>query len=458
MIIAGIFFVSAIFVTILATPLVIRWSATGHGLDQPDAFRKRHRAPIPRLGGLPLFVVFITGFILITNLQPSSSPGWAAIGICSGLIFILGLWDDFKPLGAKAKLAGQILIALTAHFMGLGINVITWPLGHFSMELGEWSLPLTVFWLVAIPNLVNLIDGIDGLASGVGLFLFITLGFVGWVGGQFGVTWISFGMAGALLGFLCFNFPPARIFLGDGGAYLIGFVIASLSLASSNKGTIAAALLVTTVALGLPIMDTTFALLRRAVRGFPLFQADAEHIHHRLTLLGLSDRRVVLGMYLISVVLSLVGLSVLWTQGRSLPVAGGLVFVLAIFAVRYLGYIWTWAELTTQIRRALSRRTDVKYTLLLAQLLEMEVGRCRNRAEFDAIFLQMLVRAGFSLHGSGEMEGRSPILLETRNSPPLTLYVPSEQQDNRYWKRMANCFRHAYQKAGERWDPEQIPK
>ena len=458
MIIAGLFFISAVVMTVLITPVVIRWSSTGPGLDQPDVFRKRHRLPTPRIGGVPLFLVFASGYALIAWLSPCLKSEWKAIGICSSAIFALGLWDDFQPLGAKIKLAGQILIALTAYSMDLKIDIITWPMGQFSLQLDAWSLPLTVFWLVAIPNLVNLTDGIDGLASGVGLFLFVTLGFVGWIAGQMDVTWISFAMAGGLLGFLCFNFPPARIFLGDGGAYLVGFAIASLSLVSSNKGTIAAALLVTTVALGLPIMDTAFALLRRAVRGFPIFRADAEHIHHRLTSLGLSDRRVVLGMYLISVALSLVGLSVLWTQGRSLPVAIGLVFILAVFAVRYLGYIWTWAELAAQVKRALSRREDVKYTLLLAQLMELEVERCRSFEEFDSLFRQALLRAGFGLRGDESNTHHLTMIMDPGSKSPLVLYYPPDQSGKNHWRRMAECFQHAYQKAGQKWKRKEMPE
>ena len=126
---------------------------------------------------------------------------------------------------------------------------------------------MTIFWLIAVPNIVNLIDGFDGLAGGLGVFLAVTLGIVGIHNEQLAVAWYAFTMAGALLGFLVFNFPPAKIFLGDGGAYLIGYCIAALSMESANKGSVAAVLLLTIVALGLPILDTTLAMLRRAVRG-----------------------------------------------------------------------------------------------------------------------------------------------------------------------------------------------
>jgi UDP-GlcNAc:undecaprenyl-phosphate/decaprenyl-phosphate GlcNAc-1-phosphate transferase len=143
-----------------------------------------------------------------------------------------------------------------------------------------------------------------------------------------------------------FNFPPARIYLGDGGAYLIGFVIAALSMSSSHKGSIAAVLLVTVVGLGLPILDTSFALVRRAVRGFPIFHADGEHFHHRLQEFGFSKRRILFGLYGVCVVLSLVGLAIFWSQGenRTLPIAvgAGVLFLLALGAVRHFHRVRSW--------------------------------------------------------------------------------------------------------------------
>src|SRR4030095_6241474 len=197
------------------------------------------------------------------------------------MMYGLGLWDDLRPLGARKKLIGQIVTASVVYFMGLSIDRVTYPGARWSVELGQWSYFVTVFWLIAVPNLVNLIDGFDGLAGGLRLVVLLTPGMVAVHNEQLEVAGYAFTMAGALLGFLVFNFPPAKIYLGDGGAYLIGFTIAALSLSSSNKASVAAVLLVTVVALGIPILDTTFALVRRALRGYPIFGADDEHFHHR---------------------------------------------------------------------------------------------------------------------------------------------------------------------------------
>ncbi len=364
----------------------------------------------------------------------------------------LGLWDDFKALGARKKLIGQVLIAACVFWMGLRIDRVTYPGGAWSVNLGlSLSMALTVFWLIAVPNVINLIDGFDGLATGLGLFMAVTLGIAGWFNGQLPVAWYAFTMAGALAGFLVFNFPPARIFLGDGGAYLIGFCIAALSLASSNKGSIAAVMLVTIVGLGVPILDTTFAIVRRGLRGFPLFHADDEHIHHRLADLGFSKRRIVLGVYGICVVLSLIALSIIWSQGRTIPIAVGAVFLLAIFALRYLQYVRSFAAVGGQIERLFARRRTVRYALLQAQILELEVDRCNESTEFWLIFNQSLRRVGFLEEGEWTDEEAVRILVKYNGSIPWTLHAPREVGTAAEWQRLADCFRAVYVKATQKW-------
>jgi UDP-GlcNAc:undecaprenyl-phosphate GlcNAc-1-phosphate transferase len=298
---------------------------------------------------------------------------------------------------------------------------------------------------------VNLIDGFDGVAGGLGLFLALTLGIVGLYGGQVSVAYYAFGMAGALLGFLCFNFPPARIFLGDGGAYLVGFSIASLSLTSSHKGSIAAVLLVTVVALGVPILDTVFAIVRRGLRGYPLFQADDEHIHHRLEDLGFSKHRIIFAIYGICVALSLVALSIIWSQGRTIPVAIGIVFLLAVFAVRYLHFVRDWTDIQGRLQRVLSRRKHVRYALMQAQVLDMEIDRCDSAAEFWPVFHQVLHRVGFSEVIDEDDEDHVPIHIKYDGSVPWTLHAPRSAGTRTEWQRIAECFRPVFIKAKQKW-------
>lgn len=439
-------------VALLVTPQLLRLAGKGVGLDEPDAYRKQHGRAVSRLGGVPLMVAFILIVALTGLLRPQQIERWLVAGLLVMLMFVLGFWDDLRPLGARLKLFWQVVIAVLALGLGLDIDHVTWPAGNH-LELGTWGLVFSFLWLVAVPNIINLIDGVDGLAAGLGLFLFCTLGYVGWSTGQPDVAWVCFGMAGALLGFLCFNFPPARIFLGDGGAYLIGMAIAVISLVSANKGAVAAALMVTLIALGLPVMDTLFALIRRGLRGFPVFRADAEHIHHRLRRLGLSERRIVLGMYLVTVVFSLVGLSIFWSQGRTLPVAVGLLFVAAVLMVRYLGYIWSWAELAAQVRRSLVRRRDVRYALLLADVLLMDVERCDDLEEFRQRMMRALRQLGFVVDAPVDAEHYLNITLYFPGRTSIILQAPNEQRDQEHWRRLAECFREPYRRALEKWKP-----
>ena len=267
MIYAICFFVCAFLISLALTPQAIRFGQMGYGLDKPNESRKKHARPIPRIGGIPIVITLMLGAVIILYLDRHRTGQWVPVFAGCGLMFALGLWDDFKPLGARKKLVAQIAIATLVYFLGLSIDRVTYPGSRWNVPLdGLAGYVATVFWLITVPNIVNLIDGFDGLAGGLGLFMAATLGIVGLLSEQLSVAWFAFTMAGALLGFLVFNFPPAKIFLGDGGAYLIGFFVASMSLVGSHKGSIAAVLLVTIVALGVPILDTAFALLRRGVR------------------------------------------------------------------------------------------------------------------------------------------------------------------------------------------------
>jgi len=401
---------------------------------------------------MPIICALSIGLGLIMVRWPDCGGSFFPVLLGSLCMCGLGLWDDFEPLGARVKLVGQIAIACLVYWMGLRIDRVTYPGGAWSVYLGPiMSMGLTVFWLISLPNVINLIDGFDGLAGGLGLFMAVTLGIAGWLNAQLPVACYAFTMAGALLGFLVFNFPPARIFLGDGGAYLIGFCIAALSLASSNKGSIAAVMLVTVVGLGVPILDTTFALVRRGMRGFPLFRADDEHIHHRLEDLGFSKRRVVVGVYGICVVLSLIGLSIIWSQGRTIPIAIGAVFLLAIFALRYLQYVRSFANVGDQIERLFARRRTVRYALLQAQVLELEVDRCDQSSEFWPIFHQSLRRVGFLEEGDWTEEEAIRINVKHNGSKPWTLHAPRDIGTTGEWQRIADCFRPIYAKAMEKW-------
>jgi len=448
-----LFFLSFGFlVSVILTPWMIRLAHSGVGLDAPDEGRKRQASPIPRIGGIPLMFAVVLGVIVILWMQPARSFEWFPILAGTSLMFGLGLWDDIRPLGAKKKLAGQIAVASVVTSLGLNIEKFSMP-GYGTIELGGWSALVTVIWLISIPNIVNLIDGFDGLAGGLGLFMSLTLGLVGYYSEHLGLAWFAFTMAGSLLGFLIFNFPPAKIYLGDGGAYLIGFTIAVLSVSSSHKGSVAVALLVTIVGLGLPILDTSFALVRRALRGFPLFHADGDHVHHRLEKMGISKRRILIGLYGICVVLSLIGLTIFWHQGGTLPIAIGLgvFFLMVLGVVRHFLRVRSWRDMHHQMKRVLSRRQAVQYTVLQARLLVLEVERCQTSLEFWSILDQTMRRVGFV--DRDETENQTVIELRQNGTKPLVLYASLDEGTPHEWERIAECFRSAYTKALAKWGP-----
>lgn len=450
MILALCFLAFGFLVTFITTPAMIRMGSRGFGLDNPNQGRKSHSAPVSRLGGGPLMLAMLLGAGTILAIEPSSTMLWLPVMLGSLLMFGLGLWDDLYSLGARRKLAGQVLIATLAYSLGLNIDRVSYTGAAWSIELGHVSSYLaTVFWLVAVPNIVNLIDGFDGLAGGLGVFMSATLGIVGIFSQQMAVAWYAFTLTGALIGFLVFNFPPAKIFLGDGGAYLIGYSIASLSLFSSNKGSVAAVLLVTIIALGVPILDTSFAILRRGVRGFPLFHPDDEHVHHKLERLGVSKRRIVLGLYGVCVVLSLIALSVFWSQGRTLPIGIGALFVLAALVLRYFHFVKSWEDVPRRISRVMNRRGEVRYVVLQARVMELEVERCKTGEEFWPIFQGTLRRVGFV--SPGEVENDITLRIKHNGDVPWVLHAPCNGSHAWEWKRIAECFQPIYSKAVMKW-------
>ncbi|HPC62552.1 MAG TPA: MraY family glycosyltransferase, partial [Verrucomicrobiota bacterium] len=264
-------------------PLALHVCARRKWLVRSTDLHHTHQGQIPRLGGLLLVVAFVILELVIALVFPEKRAGTAGrnvVVLSSLAMFALGFWDDIRPLGARNKLIGQILIAAGVYVLGVSITQFKIPFSGEIIDLGPWGAVLTILWLVGLTNLINLIDGADGLAGGICLMLMLLIAFVGHQHGNFEL--LAAGMAGALLGFLWFNFPPARLYLGDGGAYFLGFQIGLFSLANSHKGTVIAALVAPLFVLALPIVDTGLAILRRGLRGLPVWRPDRQHIHHRL--------------------------------------------------------------------------------------------------------------------------------------------------------------------------------
>lgn len=308
MLAAGISFALAALIAYLLTPAVWRLAMRTGAVDQPDVKpggRHIHDKPTPRLGGLAIFAGFTVAIAVAAFV--SHVPDWERLLElwCGALLIVLvGVADDYFELPAKLKLAGQILAAIILVATGNVVDWISnpWAQGPFPgmSYIGYWGVPLTVFWLVGITNTMNLMDGLDGLAAGVGGIASVTLLLVAWQEGQLYVMIVAAAIAGAALGFLPYNFHPANIFMGDTGSMLLGFVLGALAVQGTLKSATTIALAVPLLALGLPILDTSLAIIRRCVHGRSIFQADKGHLHHRLLALGLSQRQAVLILYFVS--------------------------------------------------------------------------------------------------------------------------------------------------------------
>jgi len=443
------FFFGGLMVSALITWWIVRCKRRW-GNDQPDGVRKLHEAPVPRIGGIGVFAAFVLGVALLGWFAGFQFvKDWWPVWLCNLLMFGVGFLDDLRPMGARVKLFGQIGVAVVAFSLGLSIDKFSAFTGDGTFYLGTLSIVVTMIWLVAIPNVVNLIDGMDGLASGLGMFLCLTLAFVGYMAGLGGVALISLAVGGALLGFLIFNLPPAKVFLGDGGAYFIGFFIASVSMATSNKGAIIASMLVVVIALGLPILDTLFAILRRGITGVPVFRGDAEHIHHRLITLGYSKNMALITLYGICLVLSVVGIAMFLKRDiMMIPIIGTAAVLLALGAARYLGYVKSWRHARRQLRAALARRAEVQYAVNHSQLLEVEIERCQSSQEFWALFDHSLRRLGLRLR---PLPGDQRLDLPLPDGTNWQLFHERDRRSHDDWKALASCLVQPYVLGAERW-------
>ena len=292
-------FLAALAVTFILTPAVKNFAVQIGAVDKPDA-RKVHHGLVPRLGGLAIYAGFMVSVILTVGFTYEMT----GIMIGATCLVLVGIADDIVSLPAKVKLLGQILsAAVLVIFFDVNIDWIDLPyVGIIEFPLFI-SIPLTIFWIIGFINTVNLIDGLDGLA-------------------------------GACLGFLQYNFNPAKIFMGDTGSMFLGYVIAAVSVMGSMKTAAAAVLIVPLVALAVPITDTVLAIVRRRQSGVPIFSPDKNHLHHRLLAAGLSQKQVVLVMYALTAFFSAAALLVV----RLNPFLGVAVILLA------LGVFIFWAK------------------------------------------------------------------------------------------------------------------
>jgi UDP-GlcNAc:undecaprenyl-phosphate GlcNAc-1-phosphate transferase len=281
-------FLLAALCTLILTPIV-RDVAVARGLvDDPTAARKVHELPVPRLGGIAIAAGFYAPVVALYFYDNDVSDAYlmhparvSALFVGGLSVVVLGLLDDVYDLSPLVKLGAQLIVACLAIYLGYEIHVIANPFGA-PIDLGWFAIPVTLLWIVGIMNAVNLIDGLDGLATGISLFAVSTLFVLAVIQQNIIVGLTSIALAGALVGFLRYNFNPASIFMGDSGSLFLGYVLALTAISGSAKSTTVVSLVIPLLALGLPVMDTTLAVFRRLVSGRNIFAGDREHMHHSL--------------------------------------------------------------------------------------------------------------------------------------------------------------------------------
>jgi UDP-GlcNAc:undecaprenyl-phosphate GlcNAc-1-phosphate transferase len=331
-------------VSMAVTPLIIRLAHHFDVLDKPGT-RKIHLRIVPRMGGLAVFTGMLVSLFLYCFFYPDLFKNIfferKYLHIITGalVMMVLGIVDDKYGLNAKVKFTVQIVVAAFVIYNGLKIERITNPFGS-ALELGYFAYPVTLLWIVGVTNAINLSDGLDGLATGIALIVSITMFAVSFtLGNKPGMLIMSAVLTGSLVGFLKYNFNPARIFMGDTGSLFIGFLLATLSIKGTLVSSTTVSMLTPLIALGVPIIDTLFAMVRRMVGGRNPFAADKQHFHHRLLSSGLTQKQAVVVIYSVCVIFGVIAFVMTAAQSE---LAAGLLLIFGIMiftGIRKLGYV-----------------------------------------------------------------------------------------------------------------------
>ncbi|MFS0674976.1 glycosyltransferase family 4 protein [Ornithinibacillus sp. 179-J 7C1 HS] len=315
--------------SLILTPIVKKFAFKIGAVDHPNS-RKVHQKVMPRLGGLAIVVSFLAGVLVFL---PDTIQAWPVI--TGALIIVsIGVLDDIKEISPRTKLAGQIIAATITVVGGIQIDYITLPSGEV-LQFGYYAIPITMIWIVGITNAINLIDGLDGLAAGVSSIALLTISGLALSMGNPLIALLALLVLGSTLGFLVFNFYPAKIFMGDSGSLFLGYMISVLAVMGLFKNVAMFSLIVPIIVLGVPILDTTFAIIRRIVKKKPLSAPDKFHLHHCLIKLGFSHRQTVVLIYTLSALFGVAALiftrATLW--GSTLLLIGILILVELIVEV-----------------------------------------------------------------------------------------------------------------------------
>jgi UDP-GlcNAc:undecaprenyl-phosphate/decaprenyl-phosphate GlcNAc-1-phosphate transferase len=430
-------FLSSILLSLCSTYWMRRYATDRGWVAKPELDRHVHTRSVPRLGGVAIFGSFMIVAGLAMLLPRSSGlrlvlPAHTIVGILGSalIIFLLGLYDDIRFVGPFWKFGIQAIAAFLLYAGGVGIHRLDlFSAGHpLSTVIG---LPLTVVWILLITNAFNLIDGLDGLAAGSAFFSTIVVFVTSLLVPNATVTLLTIALAGVILGFLRFNFHPASIFLGDSGSTFIGFMLATLALAGSEKAPTMIAVAIPVVSFGFPILDVALSVSRRFLGGKPLFSGDGDHIHHKLLKRGLSQRGAVLVLYGVTAVFALLSLVILHD-------AAMIALVLTVIGlgiglgVQYLGYA-EFVELQNLLRKTAVKKRSVADNVAVRHAIEA-LNSCTDLQLLCKIVKEALQTIGFD----GFRLGKS--LTDTFPDTSLTSFKRTADGD---WELLWDNPRHS---------------
>lgn len=332
-------FLVAVLIAFISTPLVKKLAFKIGAVDIPKDDRRIHKKPMPLIGGLAIYIGVVVSSFLFVPIDKTL----IATLIGGTIILISGIIDDIKGMSPRLKVLFQLAAGICLILGDVKIDFLTNPFspGNEVIHLSYLSIPITLFWVVGITNTVNLIDGLDGLASGVAMISSISFALVAGKFNYTSVVIMSLIVAGSCLGFLPYNFNPAKIFMGDTGALFLGFMLAALSLEGVMKSVATIAVIVPILILGVPIFDTTFAICRRLLSGKSITSADKGHLHHRLLAKGYSQKKTVLILYSVSAVFGLFAVLIAKANSNQAVYLAVILFTVTAIAGLKLGLFGT---------------------------------------------------------------------------------------------------------------------
>ena len=424
-------FFSGLLAAFVLTRYVRDYAISRGWVTVPTHERHMHSSPLPRLGGVAIFLSFcvcmaVAAFWEIRHPQMHSSQFLRTmIRILgpAGLVFLLGVYDDLRGVGPYFKFTVQG-IAATMLYAG-GLRIINIPV-VFGDRVLPWYVgwAFTVIWVLAITNAFNLIDGLDGLAAGSALFSTMVVFVVALLNGPTLGEVMTIALAGAILGFLRFNFNPATIFLGDSGSLFIGFLLSALALFGAQKAPTIVAVAIPIVSFGLPILETVLSVLRRLISGRPVFTADREHIHHKLLQHGLTHRQVVILLYGVSAIFAMLSLFLLWPSGSSLGLVLAVLGIGIWIGVQHLGYL-EFGEIARVAQRTLNQPQIFVNNLAIRRATEELKVAC----DYDQV--RRILLAAFGSNDFDGFELRIELL-----PGELIAYDPSRSSTSFRWHKL----------------------